>query len=212
MVGARRRARQCIPIRWCPWYDLDRHVGSHTTRTLRRTVSVQIEGAHELDITIVAKEEFVLARAEHPHWTTRFTTFGKFLMARIVTLRNRDTLETTHPTCQTCQTRDVMRTNSERSMISKPFVQRMAILAFKKMRSYDSDGRKKSCAIAFMIPPGCERGYTYSVDAEPFRAGLPQTKSRTQEHRSLSLLVNLANDGFEYAEDAVQLVDPVRSM
>jgi hypothetical protein len=37
------------------------------------------------------------------------------------------------------------KADSERSMISKPFVQRIAILAFKKMRSYDSDGRKKSC-------------------------------------------------------------------
>ena len=106
--------------------------------------------------------------------------------------------------------RGVMRTDSERSMISKPFVQRMAILAFKKMRSYDSDGRKKSCQIAFMIPPRYGKGiYTYSVDAEPLRAGLPQTKSRTQKHRGLSLLVYLANNWFKYAEDAVQLVDPI---
>ena len=53
---------------------------------------------------------------------------------------------------------DVTRTNSERSMISKPFVQRMAILAFKKMRSYDSDGKKKSCQIVVRIPPGCGKG------------------------------------------------------
>jgi hypothetical protein len=64
-----------------------------------------LEGAAELNITIVAKEEFVFARAEHPHWTTRFTTLGKFLMARIVTLRDRDTLEAAHPTCQTSKTR-----------------------------------------------------------------------------------------------------------
>jgi hypothetical protein len=96
-------------------------------------------------------------------------------------------------------------------MISKPFVQRMAILAFKKMRSYDSDGRKKSCQIALMIALGCRRGYTYPVDTEPLRAGLPQTKSRTEKHRSLGLLVYLANNGFKYAEDAVQLVDPVRT-
>jgi len=42
---------------------------------------------------VIAKEELVFAGAEHPHWTTRFTTFGKFLMARIVTLWYRDTLE-----------------------------------------------------------------------------------------------------------------------
>ncbi len=29
-------------------------------------------------------------------------------------------------------------------MISNPFEHKMAILAFKKMRSYDSDGKKKS--------------------------------------------------------------------
>jgi hypothetical protein len=36
------------------------------------------------------------------------------------------------------------KTYSDRSMISKPFVERMAIPALRKMRSNDSDGRKKS--------------------------------------------------------------------
>jgi hypothetical protein len=61
------------------------------------------------------------------------------------------------------------KTDSERSMISKPFVQRMAILAFKKMRSYDSDGRKKSCQVESaegFVPRG-RRTYTHSVDSEP---------------------------------------------
>jgi hypothetical protein len=61
------------------------------------------------------------------------------------------------------------KTDSERSMISKPFVQRMAILSFKKMRSYDSDGRKKSCqvvsTVGFVL--GGRRTHTYSVDSEP---------------------------------------------
>ena len=35
-------------------------------------------------------------------------------------------------------------TYSVRSMISKPFVQRIAILAFRKIRSKASDGKKKS--------------------------------------------------------------------
>src|SRR5258706_13383540 len=35
-------------------------------------------------------------------------------------------------------------TYSVRSMISKPFVQRIAIFAFRKMRSKASDGKKKS--------------------------------------------------------------------
>jgi hypothetical protein len=38
-----------------------------------------------------------------------------------------------------------MKADSERSMSSKPFVQRIAILVSKKTRSYDSDGKKKSC-------------------------------------------------------------------
>jgi len=33
---------------------------------------------------------------------------------------------------------------SLRSMISKPFMQRMAILAFRKIKSNASDGKKKS--------------------------------------------------------------------
>ena len=35
-------------------------------------------------------------------------------------------------------------TYSVRYIISKPFVHKMTILAFRKMRSKDSDGRKKS--------------------------------------------------------------------
>ena len=140
------------------WVAMAVHIQPELCR--RAVVSVQIEGAaSELNLTVIAKEKFVLARAEHPHWTTRFTTLGKFLMARIVALWNRDTLETTHPTRQISEIRcGVMSTNSERSMISNPFVQRMAILAFKKMRSYDSDGRKKSCQIAFIIPLGRGKG------------------------------------------------------
>jgi hypothetical protein len=63
-------------------------------------VRVRMERVPKLNITIVAKEELVFARTEHPHWTTRFTTLGKFLMARIVTLGYRDTLETTHLTLE----------------------------------------------------------------------------------------------------------------
>ena len=59
-----------------------------------------MERAPKLNITVVAKEELVFAGTEHPHWTTRFTTLGEFLMARIVALWYRDTLETTHPTGQ----------------------------------------------------------------------------------------------------------------
>jgi hypothetical protein len=61
------------------------------------------------------------------------------------------------------------KTDSERSMISKPFVHRMAILAFKKMRSYDSDGRKKSCQKESTtgIVLWVQIMYTYSVNTEP---------------------------------------------
>jgi len=80
-------------------------------------------------------------------------------MTRVVTLGNRDTLETTHTSdIEDKVKRDVIRTDSERSIISKPFVQRMAILAFKKMRSYDSDGKKKSCLNGVHYPLGCGRG------------------------------------------------------
>ena len=37
-----------------------------------------------------------------------------------------------------------LATYSVKSMISKPLVHKMAILAFRKIRSNDSDGRKKS--------------------------------------------------------------------
>jgi hypothetical protein len=89
-------------------------------------------------------------------------------------------------------------------MISKPFLKRMAILVFKKMRSYASDGRKKSCQIALMILLGSGTGYKYPVDTEPLRAG-------TGKNWSLSVLIYLANNGFKYAEDAVQLAHQVRS-
>jgi hypothetical protein len=61
------------------------------------------------------------------------------------------------------------KTDSEGSMISKPFVHRMAILAFKKMTSYDSDWRKKSCQMesTIGIVLGVQTMYTYSVDTEP---------------------------------------------
>jgi hypothetical protein len=52
-------------------------------------------------------------------------------------------------------------------MISKPFLQRMATLSLKKIRSYASDGRRKSYQIALMILLGSVRGYTYPVDTEP---------------------------------------------
>ena len=51
--------------------------------------------------------------------------------------------------------------DSERSIISNPFLQRMAILAPKKTASYAFEGREKSCWIALTatqkIPP-CEIG------------------------------------------------------
>jgi hypothetical protein len=99
-------------------------------------------------------------------------------------------------------------------MISKPFLQRMAILALKKMTSYASNGRKKSYQIELMILLGNGSGvtgYAYPVDTEPLRAGSLQTKSRTDKHWNLRVLVCLANNRFKYAEDAVQLVHSVRS-
>jgi hypothetical protein len=72
-------------------------------------------------------------------------------MAWIIALWNRDTLETLDDNSAIrWKTRHRVVTNSERSMISKPFVHNMAILAFKKMRSYDSEGRKKSYRITLI--------------------------------------------------------------
>ena len=97
-------------------------------------------------------------------------------------------------------------TNSERSMISKPFVHNMAILVFKKIRSYDSEGRKNCYGITLIsgILVGGVR-YTHPIDAEPFRTRLPQTESRAERHRSFCLLIDLANDRLEHAEYTVQL-------
>jgi hypothetical protein len=94
-------------------------------------------------------------------------------------------------------------------MTSKPFLQRMAILALKKMRSYTSDKRKKSYQIALVTLLSRRKAYTHPVYTEPLRAGLP-TNSRTEKHWNLSVVVYLANNGFKYAEDAVELVHPVR--
>jgi hypothetical protein len=61
------------------------------------------------------------------------------------------------------------KTYSDRSMISKPFVQRMAIFALRKMRSNDSDGRKKSYGDLLIRQPLIDYWHnTYSVDSEPF--------------------------------------------
>lgn len=43
------------------------------------------------------------------------------------------------------KTNEIPETYSTRSMISKPLAHKMTILAFKKIKSKDSDGRKKSC-------------------------------------------------------------------
>jgi hypothetical protein len=96
-------------------------------------------------------------------------------------------------------------------MISKPFVHKMAILAFKKMRSYDSEGRKKSYGMTLIsgILVGGIWGHTHPIDAEPLRARLPQTESRTERHRSFCLLIDLANDRLEHAEYTVQLDAPL---
>ena len=39
----------------------------------------------------------------------------------------------------------IISTHSVRSMISNPFEHKIAIFAFRKIKSYDSEGRKKSC-------------------------------------------------------------------
>jgi hypothetical protein len=86
----------------------------------------------------------------------------------------------------------------------------MAILAFKKMRSYDSEGRKKSYRMILfsrVLVGGMK--YTHPIDAEPLRARLPQTESRTERHRSFCLLIDLANDRLEHAEYTVQLDAPL---
>ena len=97
-------------------------------------------------------------------------------------------------------------TNSERSMISKPFAHNMAILAFKKIRSYDSKGRKKSYGmilISGILVAGIR--YTHPIDTEPLRTRLPQTESRTKRHRSFCPLIDLANNRLEHAEYTIQL-------
>ena len=88
-------------------------------------------------LTIVAKKELVFAGTEHAHGTTGLAPFSELLLARIIALRNSDALETIDTTSAIKTTVDcnLTMTDSERSMISKPFVHKMAILAFKKMMS-----------------------------------------------------------------------------
>ena len=44
-------------------------------------------------LTVIAQQEFIIARAEHPHRATALTPFCQLLESRIIALRNCDTLE-----------------------------------------------------------------------------------------------------------------------
>lgn len=54
-------------------------------------------------LTIVTKQELVVAGTEHAHGTTALTPLGQFLKSRVIPLRNRDTLEAMgHVRCREC--------------------------------------------------------------------------------------------------------------
>lgn len=57
----------------------------------------------------------------------------------IVTLLKLDEFVQCHVECA-----KIISSYSVKSMISKPFEQRIAIFALRKIKSYDSDGKKKS--------------------------------------------------------------------
>jgi hypothetical protein len=52
---------------------------------------LRIEGVSVPVLTVVTKEEFIVAGAKQAHWAG---TFGEFLMARVVEVWNSDTLGT----------------------------------------------------------------------------------------------------------------------
>ena len=121
-------------------------------------------------LTIIAQKEFVLIRTEHTHWPAGFATFSQLFMFGIIPLRDSHTLETGADSTWAEERENNIKPYSVRSMISKPFVQRIAIFALRKMRSNDSDGRKKSCSygVRQLINYYCLLE-TYPVNSEPLR-------------------------------------------
>jgi hypothetical protein len=93
--------------------------------------------------TVIAEQE-LFRNPEHPLRLARLRTLDQLFKTRFVTQRDGDALKA----AGNCQHQLFFyvteSTHSVKSMISKPLVQRIAILAFKKMRSKDSEGKKKS--------------------------------------------------------------------
>ena len=127
--------------------------GSHTSTRITVAVHVEAEFCRSVNdadarrdaiLTVVAQQELVLVGPEHTHRAARLASFRQLLESWVVTLRNGDALEATKTMRQWLLVFLTAGAYSVRSIISKPFVQRITILAFKKMRSKDSDGRKKS--------------------------------------------------------------------
>jgi hypothetical protein len=90
-------------------------------------------------------------------------------------------------------------------MISKPLVQRIAILALRKMRSKASDGKKKS-----YDETSANKTYwssaTYSVNTEPLRAIAAKCEA-TETTRSFRPVVDALHDRFQNTENAVHLCE-----
>lgn len=181
---------------FCCAFPLD---GSHAPTRITVTIDIEAELCHSVShvnrlvetiLTVITQQKFVLVGPEHTHRAAGLASFRQFFETRVVALRNCDTLETTSRMCESMAYIHRTRTYSVKSMISKPFVQRMTILAFRKMRSNDSDGRKKSCDTC-QSPHGENDVMTYPVDSEPLRALRPQTKARTEGARRLCSLIDL---------------------
>lgn len=89
--------------------------------------------------------------------------------------------------------------DTERSMISNPFLQMVTILSCKNTALYASEGMAKFCWTA-LITRNCTRDrlYAYSVLTKPSRTGKTE----------LTLVVHA--NGFDYAEETLRL-SPMRS-
>jgi hypothetical protein len=72
------------------------------------------------------------------HRLARLASFGSSRCGMVTLLKLKQNI------VSTAFVQAKVKTDSNRSMISKPFVHRMAILAFKNITSKDSDGKKKS--------------------------------------------------------------------
>ena len=90
-------------------------------------------------------------------------------------------------------------------MISKPLVQRIAIFAFKKTKSNDSEGKKNSWQEKSQLQSENDDHATHPVQTEPLRPSRSYTKPRRERGRRLGSFVDLLDNRLENTEDTVEL-------